>query len=100
MGEKRERQMTQITCVRCGEEAEQLAKPPLRNALGERVHASICRGCWDQWLKFQTALINHHGLDVRDQPAREFLMSNMEAFLFSTGATEEIDTSQQGKISW
>lgn len=92
--------MADIQCVRCGTVGEQLAKPPLRNELGERVHASICRDCWDKWLKFQTALINHHGLDVRDQPAKQFLMSNMEAFLFSTGETEHIDTSQQGNISW
>jgi hypothetical protein len=37
---------------------------------------------------------------VRDQPAKEFLMSNMEAYLFRTGQTEEIDTSQQGNVSW
>jgi len=92
--------MPDITCARCGNTAEQLPKPPLRNALGERVHQSICRDCWDKWLKFQTALINHHGLDVRDPPAKEFLMSNMEAFLFSQGQTENIDTSQQGKITW
>jgi Fe-S cluster biosynthesis and repair protein YggX len=92
--------MSQVTCVRCGKDGEQLAKPPLRNDLGTRVHESICRECWDAWLKFQTALINHHGLDVRDQPAREFLMSNMDAFLFESGKTEEIDTSKQGSINW
>jgi Fe-S cluster biosynthesis and repair protein YggX len=92
--------MAEIRCVRCGREAEQLAKPPLRNELGTRVHESICRTCWGEWLGFQTALINHHGLDVRDAPAKEFLMSNMEAFLFRTGETEEIDTSQEGKITW
>ncbi|HSJ10839.1 MAG TPA: oxidative damage protection protein [Longimicrobiales bacterium] len=92
--------MAEITCTRCGNTGEQLAKAPLRNELGERVHQGICRTCWDQWLKFQTALINHHGLDVRDQPAREFLMGNMEAFLFAQGQTEDIDTSQQGKITW
>lgn len=92
--------MSQVNCVRCGKTGEQLVKPPLRNELGTRVHESICRDCWDLWLKFQTALINHHGLDVRDQPAREFLMSNMDAFLFQSGKTEEIDTSQQGKINW
>ena len=92
--------MPQISCVRCGRDGEQLAKPPLRNELGTRVHESICSDCWAEWLKFQTALINHHGLDVRDQPAREFLMSNMDAFLFKSGKTEEIDTSQQGKINW
>ena len=92
--------MTDITCARCGQVGPQLAKPPLRNDLGARVFASICQNCWNQWLRYQTALINHNGLDVRDPPAREFLSANMEAFLFRTGEAEEIDTSQQGKISW
>ena len=92
--------MPDITCVRCGQVGPQLAKPPLRNALGERIFDSICQNCWNQWLRYQTALINHNGLDVRDAPAREFLTANMEAYLFKTGKTEEIDTSQQGKITW
>jgi Fe-S cluster biosynthesis and repair protein YggX len=92
--------MPDITCARCGETRPQLERAPLRNELGTRVHASICQACWDQWLRFQTALINHHGLDVRDKPAREFLMANMEAFLFRTGEAEEIDTSRQGSIQW
>lgn len=92
--------MAEISCVRCGQVAPQLERPPLRNELGERVHRSICQRCWDQWLRQQTALINHYGLDVREKPAREMLMANMEAFLFRTGRPDEIDTSQQGKISW
>lgn len=92
--------MPDINCVRCGQSGPQLTKPPLRNDLGERVFNSICQRCWDQWLRYQTALINHNGLDVRDKPAREFLTANMEAFLFKTGETESIDTSQQGKINW
>jgi Fe-S cluster biosynthesis and repair protein YggX len=89
-----------ISCVRCNRSGPPLAKAPLRNELGERILASICQDCWSQWLRFQTQLINHHGLDVRDKPAREFLTANMEGFLFRTGRTEEIDTSKQGKISW
>lgn len=92
--------MSDIQCTRCGKTNPQLAKPPLRNELGERIHTSICRSCWDEWLKFQTMLINHNGLDVRDKPAREFLTTNMEAFLFKTGETEDVDTSKQGQISW
>ena len=92
--------MSEIQCARCGKAGQQLAKAPLRNALGERVHASICRTCWDEWLRFQTALINHNGLDVRDKPAKDFLMANMEAFLFKSGEAEEIDTSKQGTITW
>ena len=92
--------MSDITCTRCGQTRQQLIKPPLRNDLGQRVYETICQVCWDQWLKFQTALINHHGLDVRDQPAKEFLMANMEAFLFKSGETESIDTTKQGTIQW
>jgi Fe-S cluster biosynthesis and repair protein YggX len=92
--------MAEIQCVRCGRAGEQLEKPPLRTELGTRVHEGICRTCWDEWLRYQTALINHNGLDVRDRDARDFLTQNMEAFLFRTGDAEEIDTSQEGKISW
>jgi Fe-S cluster biosynthesis and repair protein YggX len=92
--------MAEIECVRCGESGEQLPKPPLRNELGERVHASICTACWDEWLAYQTALINHYGLDVRTPDAREFLSRNMEAYLFEQGDAEDIDTSQEGTISW
>lgn len=92
--------MTEIQCSRCGQPGPQLAKAPLRTELGERVYQSICQRCWDQWLRYQTALINHNGLDVRDRPAREFLVANMEAFLFRSGQTTDIDTSKQGSISW
>ena len=92
--------MSEIQCAKCGQLGPQLAKAPLRNELGERVYQNICQGCWDQWLRYQTALINHNGLDVRDKPAKEFLVANMEAFLFRTHEAAEIDTSQQGKISW
>lgn len=92
--------MAEIECVRCGKVGEQLPKPPLRNELGERVHASICTTCWDQWLAYQTALINHYGLDVRNRDAREFLTENMEAYLFDLGETDDIDTSEEGNISW
>ncbi len=92
--------MAEIQCARCGRSGEPLPKAPLRNELGERIHASICRSCWDEWLRFQTMLINHNGLDVRDKPARDFLTMNMEAFLFQTGETEDIDTSKQGQITW
>jgi len=92
--------MPDISCVRCGQTRDQLARPPLRNELGDRVFQNICQVCWDEWLRYQTALINHHGLDVRDKPAKDFLMANMEAFLFKKGEAEEIDTSKQGTIQW
>jgi Fe-S cluster biosynthesis and repair protein YggX len=92
--------MQEIDCVRCHEQEPQLEKPPLRTELGARIHREIGQRCWDQWLRYQTALINHYGLDVREKPARDMLTANMEAYLFGDGETEDIDTSQQGKVSW
>jgi len=66
--------------------------------VGLRVVEGICRDCWAQWLKQQTMLINHYGLNVMDPQARAFLTRNMSAFLFKTEAEAEIDTSKKGTI--
>ena len=92
--------MSDITCTRCGQTRQQLERPPFRNEMGERIRAEICTQCWQEWLAYQTALINHYGLDVRERDARDFLMKNLEAYLFETGEKEEIDTSREGEISW
>jgi Fe-S cluster biosynthesis and repair protein YggX len=60
----------------------------------------ICKNCWAQWLKQQTMLINHYGLNVMDPQARTFLTRNMEAFLFKVGQAEDVDTSKQGTINY
>ena len=68
--------------------------------MGARIVAQICQECWSQWVKQQTMLINHYGLNVMDQQARAFLTKNMQAYLFGTGAAEDVDTSKKGSISW
>lgn len=92
--------MSDITCVRCGETRAGLEKAPFRSEIGQRIQAQICQVCWKEWLAYQTALINHYGLDVREPDAKEFLTKNMQAFLFSSGDAEDIDTSKQGTIEW
>lgn len=79
--------MDTITCTRCGrDEVPALERPPFRNELGERIQAAICRECWAEWLEHQTLLINHYGLDPREQKAREFLYSQIEEVLLGGGA--------------
>jgi Fe-S cluster biosynthesis and repair protein YggX len=68
--------------------------------MGQRIVAEICRECWGQWLKQQTMLINHYGLNVMDPQARAFLTRNLDAFLFKTGRQEDVDTTKQGTINW
>jgi Fe-S cluster biosynthesis and repair protein YggX len=74
-------------------------KPPFPGAIGARVVDEICTQCWADWLKQQTMLINHYGLNVMDPQARAFLTKNMSAFLFKAGASSDIDTSKKGTIS-
>jgi Fe-S cluster biosynthesis and repair protein YggX len=74
-------------------------KPPFPGPVGARVVEDICTQCWADWLKQQTMLINHYGLNVMDPQARAFLTNNMTAFFFKTGASSDIDTSKKGTIT-
>jgi Fe-S cluster biosynthesis and repair protein YggX len=77
--------MPTIACLRCGQQREQQAFPPFPNATGQRVFKAICAVCWGEWLKFQQQLINHYALNLREPGAREFLLKQMEEFLFTSG---------------
>jgi Fe-S cluster biosynthesis and repair protein YggX len=92
--------MAELTCARCGETREGLPFAPFNNELGARIHAEICGVCWQEWLRQQTMLINHYGLNLREPDAKTFLYEQTEAFLLGTGRTEEVDTSKQGTIEW
>ena len=74
--------MADVTCTRCGQTREGLSAPPFPNEFGARILASICQQCWKDWLKQQTQIINHYGLDLRDPKARQMLMAQTETFLF------------------
>ncbi len=74
--------MSQITCMRCKRTDEQLPAPPLPTDLGARIYDGVCRTCWQDWLKEQTALINHHGLNLLDVKAKQFLTQKTEEFFF------------------
>jgi Fe-S cluster biosynthesis and repair protein YggX len=79
-----------VTCVRCGQTRTGFERAPFPGQIGARIVSSICQECWSQWVKQQTMLINHYGLNVMDP----------QAFLFGTGSGEDVDTSKKGSISW
>jgi Fe-S cluster biosynthesis and repair protein YggX len=91
--------MPVVTCARCGKSKEGFERPPFPGAIGARVLEGTCRDCWADWLKQQTMLINHYGLNVMDPQARQFLTRNMDAFLFRTSQQDDVDTSKKGTIS-
>ena len=90
----------EVTCTRCGETREGFERPPFPGTIGARIVEGICKACWALWLKQQTMLINHYGLDVMDPQARAFLTKNMDAFFFKSGQEEDIDTSKKGTIAY
>ena len=89
-------------CVRCGKpDREPISRPPFPNELGQRLVSQVCSECWDEWKQRQMLLINHYGLNVRAPEAREFLVTNLRAFLFDEGDDQaEIDTSREGNVNW
>lgn len=92
--------MDTIKCRRCGEGLP-LSKPPFRNEMGERIQREICGDCWKEWLLHQTILINHYGLDPREQKSKDFLYEQIENVLLGDGeGAEKVDTSKQGSIEW
>jgi len=89
-----------VTCSRCGQTRAGFERPPFPGAIGAQVVEQICQQCWGDWLKQQTMLINHYGLNVMDPQARQFLTQNMKAFLFKAGQEESIDTTKKGTIEY
>jgi Fe-S cluster biosynthesis and repair protein YggX len=87
-----------IKCTRCKQKLPPLEKPPFGSALGKRIHAEICQSCWKAWLGSQNQLINHYGLSTINPEHQQFLIQNMEAFLFGEGLKTQIDTSLEGTI--
>ena len=74
---------------------------PFPNELGERIAASICSVCWEEWKQRQMVIINHYGLNVREPKAREFLIANLRSHLFAEGeGGAEIDSTREGDVSW
>jgi Fe-S cluster biosynthesis and repair protein YggX len=92
--------LADISCTRCGNTRAGFDRPPFPGAIGARIMAEICQTCWGEWLKQQTMLINHYGLNVMDPQARTFLTRNMQAFLFKAGEGEDVDTTKKGTINW
>src|SRR5918994_1593338 len=62
--------MPDVTCSRCGQTRSGFDRAPFPGQVGARVVKEICQQCWADWLKQQTMLINHYGLNVMDPQAR------------------------------
>ncbi len=78
--------MRKIFCHKLQKEADGLEFAPLPGELGQKIYNEISQTAWQMWLNHQTMLINEYRLNMSDKKSREFLITEMEKFLFGTGS--------------
>lgn len=75
-----------VKCVKLGREAPGLERPPVPGELGKRIFEQVSKEAWEQWVRYQTMLINENRLNLTDPRARKYLAEQMEKHLFGDGA--------------
>ena len=75
-----------VYCKKLKKEATGLVKPPLPGNIGQKIYEEISQDAWQLWLSHQTMLINEYRLSVMEPNSRQFLMDEMQKFLFGEGS--------------
>lgn len=75
-----------VHCIKLGQDAEGLDRPPYPGALGQRLFEQVSKPAWAAWLRHQTMLINENRLNPMNPQARKFLEGQMEQYFFGAGA--------------
>ena len=83
--------MANVTCSRCGNEAEGLERPPMPGSMGAQIVAQVCVGCWREWLGMQVKFINEYRLNPATLEAQELIIKHMEDFFFGQSAAPPPD---------
>ena len=71
-----------VLCAKLRRDLPALEAPPVPGPLGQRIFNEISSEAWEMWLRQQTILINHYGLNLADSATRKLLITQMEEFLF------------------
>ncbi len=73
--------MAELTCIRCGQTREGLARPPYNDDLGREILEKVCASCWEECKRMQVMVINENRLDLSDLRAQEILERSIRDFL-------------------
>ncbi|WP_299074982.1 oxidative damage protection protein [uncultured Paraglaciecola sp.] len=71
-----------VFCQRLQQEADGLDFQLYPGELGKKIFDNIGKEAWAEWQKKQTMLINENKLNMMDPTARQFLETQMQAYLF------------------
>ena len=74
-----------VFCVRNQKELEGLDEPPFDNEFGKKIYENVSKQAWEEWLDRQRMLLNEYRLQPWQPQAQQFLVEQMEQFLFGGG---------------
>ena len=77
-----------VNCIKLGREAEGLDFPTYPGELGKKIFENVSKEAWQQWLRYQTMLVNENRLNLADTRARKYLAEQMEKHFFGVGADQ------------
>ncbi len=75
--------MNTVNCIKLNKELEGLDRAPYPGELGKRILESVSKEAWQQWLDYQTMLINENSLNLFDESSQSYLKQQMENYFFS-----------------
>lgn len=76
-----------VFCRKYQQPMEGLDAPPLPGPKGMDLFDNVSKQAWQEWLKYQTMLINEKQLNLMDMTNRVYLKEQMEKFL----SDEDVD---------
>jgi Fe-S cluster biosynthesis and repair protein YggX len=87
-----------VSCIRCRKDGPKIAWPPYPGEAGEKVVASVCQGCWPEWLEMQTKIINEYRLNVLN-PEHQHMVAEQCLIFFGLkeGPSAETGTPPEEK---
>ena len=77
--------MNTVNCIKLNKELEGLDRAPYPGELGKRILESVSKEAWQQWLDYQTMLINENSLNLFDESSQSYLKQQMENYFFLEG---------------
>ena len=75
--------MNTVYCIKLNKKLEGLDRAPYPGELGKRILESVSKEAWQQWLDYQTMLINENSLNLFDESSQSYLKQQMENYFFS-----------------
>ncbi len=84
--------MNKVNCIKLNKELEGLDRAPYPGELGKKILESVSKEAWQQWLDYQTMLINENNLNLFEESPQSYLKKQMEIYFFSEdGDVDKID---------